>query len=511
MREVRVIQPIAEQVKKLRVAAYARVSSDSTDQLNSFATQVHYYTDYIQSQEEWEFAGMYADEAVTGICAEKREDFQRLIEDCRAGKIDRVIVKSISRFARNTLDCIQTVRELSMLGVSVEFEKEHIDTGKMGSEMLLSILGAAAQEESLSISNNLKWSYRKRMKSGDFITCSAPLGYSLKDNQLVPDPREVPIIKYIFDSYLVGKGVAEIASELNKTETQLDQKDRKYWQTSTILYILRNEKYIGDSLVQKKFTTESIPFQRKRNDGQLSKYYIKDSHPAIISREVFDTAQQLLNQRSLIHMFNKGTQESPFSKVIQCGLCGSTFQRRTYGDQVKWVCYHHLKDSKQCLMKAVWEEEISQAYLKVYHKLTENKETILKPMLDQLRELQDKSRFSKSEQTDLNGQITELVKQNHSLARLQTKGCIDSAIFIERCNRNNRELEHLREELRKLRETDTLGNVISDTELLIDLLEEPMSEFQPAVFKSMVDKIIVYPKEFHFHLKNGLILKEGRE
>ena len=215
MPQVKVIQPIAEQAKKLRVAAYARVSSDSADQLNSFATQVDYYTSYIQSKEEWEVAGLYADEAVSGTTADKRDDFQRLLADCRAGKIDRILVKSISRFARNTLDCIQTVWELKQLGVAVEFEKEEIDTGNMGSEMLLSILGSAAQEESLSISKNLKWSYRRRMKSGDFITCNAPLGYSLEKGALVPDPQEAPIVAYIFSSYLAGKNMEEIANDLN--------------------------------------------------------------------------------------------------------------------------------------------------------------------------------------------------------------------------------------------------------------------------------------------------------
>lgn len=156
MPQVKVIQPLSEPSKKLRVAAYARVSSDSADQLNSFATQVDYYTGYIQSKDEWEFAGLYADEAISGITADKRSDFQRLLVDCHAGKIDRILVKSISRFARNTLDCIQTVRELKQLNIPVEFEKENIDTGSMGSEMLLSVLGAAAQEESLSISKNLK-------------------------------------------------------------------------------------------------------------------------------------------------------------------------------------------------------------------------------------------------------------------------------------------------------------------------------------------------------------------
>ena len=170
MPQVKVIQPIAEQAKKLRVAAYARVSSDSADQLNSFATQVDYYTSYIRAKEEWEFAGMYADEAVSGTTADKRDDFQRLLADCRAGKIDRILVKSISRFARNTIDCIQTVRELGQLGVAVEFEKEEIDTGNMGSEMLLSILGSAAQEESHTKSEIMNISIEQRFSRGIFLT-----------------------------------------------------------------------------------------------------------------------------------------------------------------------------------------------------------------------------------------------------------------------------------------------------------------------------------------------------
>lgn len=510
MREVRVIQPIAEQAKKLRVATYARVSSDSADQLNSFASQVHYYTDYIQSKEEWEFAGMYTDEAVTGTCAEKREDFQRLIDDCRAGKIDRVIVKSISRFARNTLDCIQTVRELSMLGVSVEFEKEHIDTGKMGSEMLLSILGAAAQEESLSISKNLKWSYRKRMKSGDFITCSAPLGYSLKGNQLVPDPKEVPIVKYIFDSYLSGNSTSEITRYLNANDQSTKKESR--WHHSMIRYILTNEKYIGDSLVQKLYTPDVLPLARKKNSGELSKYYIKNSHPAIISREVFDTVQTLLAQRNRIHAPKEKIKEFPLSKMMRCGLCGSTFHRHQDKHQNRWMCYRHRKNKELCPMKAIRQEEVYQLFLKMYHKMMENKELILKPMLDQLRELQDKSRFFNAEQTDLNRQITELVKQNHSLARLQTKGCIDSAIFIERCNRNNHELERLRNELKKMRESDTLSNVISNTELLLDQLNgsEPMMEFAENIFKGTIQNLIVFPDKIVFRLINGINLEERR-
>ena len=510
--QVKVIQPIAEQAQKLRVAAYARVSSDSADQLNSFAAQVDYYTSYIKSKEEWEFAGLYADEAVTGMIADKRNDFQRLLADCRAGKVDRILVKSISRFARNTIDCIQTVRELKQLGIAVEFEKEEIDTGNMGSEMLLSILGAAAQEESLSISKNLKWSYRRRMKSGDFITCSAPIGYILKNKTLIPDPQEVPIVEYIFSSYLAGKSIEEIAAEINAMEVEITNKRTERWHRSTIRYILTNEKYIGDSLVQKRFTPDELPLRHQRNKGEISQYYIKNSHPAIVPRQAFEAVQKLLKQRVEQHISKTAIRSFPLSRTMQCALCGSTFHRRPSAKAVRWTCYQHLQNKELCPMEIIEENEVYQAFLRVYNKLLDNKDFILKTMLNQLSELQTKTIFARPDIIAVNEKISELVKQNHSLTRLQTKGCIDSAIFIERSNRNNQKIEELRRELRQLQGPDKVSRIVDNTKLLLELLEEAQSmlEFEPSVFKSMVQKIIVYPERFCFHLTNGLVLDEER-
>lgn len=421
MPQVRVIQPISEQAKKLRVAAYARVSSDSADQLNSFATQVAYYTDFIQSKDEWEFAGLYADEAVSGTTAEKRDDFQRLLADCRTGKIDRILVKSISRFARNTLDCLQTVRELKQLGVAVEFEKEGIDTGNMGSEMLLSILGSAAQEESLSISKNLKWSYRRRMKSGDFITCNAPLGYFLKDGALVPDPQEVPIVQYIFSSYLAGHSMDEIATFLNDQEAKYSRKEMTRWYRTSIRYILSNEKYIGDSLLQKTFTPNELPLVNIRNRGQLSQFYVKDSHPAIIPLEMFEAVQRLMKRRAATHTAKPKPGGFPLSHMMKCGFCGSTFQRHLKKEGARWCCYQHRKDKSLCVMEVVAESEVYQTFLLMYNKLLDNKNLILRVMLAQLIELQSKTTFARPEIVDLNQKISDLARQNHSLSRLQAK------------------------------------------------------------------------------------------
>lgn len=245
MPQVQVIQPIQQQPKRLRVAAYARVSSDSEDQLNSLAVQVDYYTHLIQENPNWEFAGIYTDEGITGISTKRREQFNRLMDDCRAGLIDRVLVKSASRFARNTADALSSVRELKSLGVTVAFEKEGFDTETSNGEMLLSIICAVAQEESLSISQNMKWGIHKRMRTGNYITNATPFGYTQINHQLVPEKNNAMIVNDIFKSYLSGMSINEIAEHLNT----IYPKENSKWNPRTIHAILRNEKYIGDSLL----------------------------------------------------------------------------------------------------------------------------------------------------------------------------------------------------------------------------------------------------------------------
>lgn len=219
MPQVQVIQPIQQQPKRLRVAAYARVSSDSEDQLNSLAVQVDYYTHLIQENPNWEFAGIYTDEGITGTSTKRREQFNRLMDDCRAGLIDRVLVKSASRFARNTADALSSVRELKSLGVTVAFEKEGFDTETSNGEMLLSIICAVAQEESLSISQNMKWGIHKRMRTGNYITNATPFGYTQINHQLVPEKNNAMIVNDIFKSYLSGMSINEILKTTMKVSS----------------------------------------------------------------------------------------------------------------------------------------------------------------------------------------------------------------------------------------------------------------------------------------------------
>ena len=252
--------------------------------------------------------------------------FQRLLADRVPGK--RLIPSNPFPVCRNTIDCgIQTVRELKQLGIAVEFEKRISTPGRWAAKNAAEYFGISRTGRILSISKNLKWSYRRRMKSGDFITCSAPIGYVLKNKTLVPDPQEIPIVEHIFSSYLAGKSIGEIADELNEAELKSDKKNSEQWHATIIRYILSNEKYIGDSLVQKRYTPDELPLRQRRNKGEVSQYYIKDSHPAIIAKEIYEAVQELLQQRIEQHAPKQKIRKSPLSNTMQCSLCGSAFHK----------------------------------------------------------------------------------------------------------------------------------------------------------------------------------------
>ena len=309
MPQVQVIQPIQQQPKRLRVAAYARVSSDSEDQLNSLSVQVDYYTHLIQENPNWDFAGIYADEGITGTSTKHREQFNRLLDDCRAGLIDRVLVKSASRFARNTADALASVREMKSLGVTVVFEKEGFDTETSNGEMILSMICAVAQEESLSISKNLKWGIRKRMQNGTYTNSSVPFGYSLENHLLVINNQQAMIVADIFKRYLAGESISKIAQYLNNTYP----KETGVWQYSSVQLILQNETYKGDTRYQKHYTANLFPTKVSHNRGQVSQYYIAKSHEAIISDEDFDKVQSLLKMKA---PHKHGKFAFPYGRII---------------------------------------------------------------------------------------------------------------------------------------------------------------------------------------------------
>ena len=329
------IQPSQTSKKKLRVAAYCRVSTDSDAQLESLDTQKEHYKNYITSRDDWAFAGLYFDEGITGTKADKRPMLLQLIEDCKAKKIDFVITKSISRLSRNTTDCLEIVRTLLSLDIPIYFEKENINTGSMESELFLSILSSMAEGESASISENNKWSIKKRFLDGTYKLGYVPYGYRWKDGEILVDPEQAEIVKRIFRELLSGKGTEAIAKELNQEQVPTKKSGR--WTSTSIRDIIRNEKYTGDCIFQKTYTDSN--FNRHKNDGHLDQYYVPDHHEAIISHEDFEAASALIEQRASEKGIKKGNakyqQRYAFSGKIICSECGNTFRRRihssTYG------------------------------------------------------------------------------------------------------------------------------------------------------------------------------------
>ena len=343
----RVQFPEAQKVKLLRTAAYARVSSGKDAMLHSLSAQVSYYNDLIQSNPEWLFCGVFADEALTGT-KDNRENFQKLLSECRAGRIDLVITKSISRFARNTVTLLETVRELKELGVDVYFEEQNIHSISPDGELMLTILASYAQEESLSASENQKWRIRKDFERGRMGSITM-LGYKRNRNGVLEIiPEEAEIVRMIFSDYLSGMGKNAIANKLH--EMGVPTKGGGIWTAWSIRRILRNEKYCGDILFQKSFRENHITKRKIENKGQLPQYYAEEAHEPIISKEVFLAVQEQLRlQQDYFTPDKPTTGVYPLTGLIHCECCGKYYRRKVQPYRVTWICYtYNARGKKYC-------------------------------------------------------------------------------------------------------------------------------------------------------------------
>ena len=498
---------------KLRVAAYARVSSASDDQLNSFAAQNRHYSDLISSKENWRMVDIYADEGITGTSAEKREDFQRLLADCRRGLIDRVLVKSISRFARNTKECLETIRELKSLGVGVYFEKENIDTATMSGEMMTALFASFAQAESESISGNMRWSYQKRMQSGTFLPSSVPYGYIVHNRQIEVDEQEAQIVRKIFREYLAGQNMATIADSLNLAGIPKRKGNSAIkWHKTSIRYILTNERYIGDSLWQKTYMTDAFPPIMVRNHGEKEMYYAESTHPAIISKEEFDSVQVLLHRRAKREISK--SHDSPFDQKIFCGQCGTSFRKKVSHEKMFWSCRKHSQNTQSCPVTQVLDSEIRETFVRFYFKLKQNNEDILSQMLLSLQAIRNRRMLWSLDVIELNKQISDLTSQNQMLATLKQQGLIDPDIFISQSNELTEQLRAVKLKKERLLAVDG-DNTISQTGELMEILDDGpdfLDSFDAELFGELVETIIVESNErIRFRLKNGLELSETIE
>lgn len=385
----------ADELEKKRVAAYCRVSTELEEQEGSYKAQVEHYRTFITGHPDWRLAGIYADEGLSGTSTKKREEFNRMIKDCENGLIDMVITKSISRFARNTLDCLQYIRKLKALDIPVYFEKENINTLDSKGEILITIMASLAQQESQSISKNVKMGIDYRHQQGKFaLDTNRFLGYDWDENHehLIINKDEAEIVKRIYREFLEGKTLTLITKGLNADGIKTAR--GKEFSSSTVRNILTNEKYVGDVLMQKTVTVDVLTHRRIANDGREDQYYIKDDHEAIIDRDIYNLAQAEM-QRRLKLSRNPGTRASIYSNlyalsgICYCGECGAKFRRfrekRKNGCRVIWKCKERMKHKENCDNRVILEADLQKGVMKAIKELLEKKADYISTLAKEIR------------------------------------------------------------------------------------------------------------------------------
>lgn len=524
VKKVTKIEPVRQKViqalkPKKRVCAYCRVSTDSTKQHTSYVAQVEYYKSYIGKREDWEFAGIFADEAKSGTQVKSRNEFLRMMKECENGNIDIIITKSVTRFARNTIDSIETIRKLKALGVTVYFEKENINTMSEQSEQMLTILSSLAQGESESISTNTRWGIQKRFRDGSYKLSCVAYGYTKdEDGELIIKEDEAEIVRRIYKEYLNGNGAYVIARDLTNDHVPT-VRVAETWNESVIKEILQNPIYEGDLILQKTYTTEILPFTKKRNRGERPQFFIKDNHEPIITREQGQMVREIFEYRRKqmgVDDSRKYQNRYELSSKIICTECGGTFKRqkiyigKSY-EKIQWSCKNHIKNSTKCKMKPIREDVIKEAYLTMWNKLVSNYAFILTPMLDSLRNL----RISEGQEVEienLNHKIMELTEQSHILSRVVQKGYMDSALFIQKQNALNIEIEEVKKKRNSLLDSNGFEKEIEGTQRLLEIIRynpEHIDVYDEKLLIHTTDQVLIEQNDtITFKLVNGLELTE---
>jgi len=505
-RSVRVIQPtisrnmpgITPIHARRRVAAYARVSTDNEEQQTSYAAQVDYYTKYINERPDYEFVGIYTDEGISAVNTKKRDGFNRMVNDALAGKIDLIVTKSVSRFARNTVDSLSTVRKLKEHGTEVFFEKEAIYTFDGKGELLITIMSSLAQEESRSISENVTWGHRKRFADGKLILpYKRFLGYERGEDcmpQIVE--QEAEIVRLIFRMYINGKTYSAIAKWLTDKGIPTPG-GKRIWQTKTIHSILTNEKYKGEALLQKGFTVDFLTKQRKVNEGEIPQYYVKNSHPAIIAPDEFDVVQIEIERRTKLG--RPTSCNSPFSAKIVCGECGGYYGAKVWGSNTKyrrtiWRCNEKYKGEHRCATRHVTEDEIKAQFLISINELMGNRDEVIancqlaRDVLSDCSEIDDKIDELRREIDVIAGQSRKMISENAHVALSQDE-------FNER---NNEYLKRHRISLERISELEGVKRERMNRVTVIDgfireLNTRPLviDEFDERLWLAAVERVTV--------------------
>ncbi|KEI07162.1 recombinase [Clostridium sp. K25] len=522
-RSVTVIPPIVSKftsgttraVTLKRVAAYARVSTDNDEQLSSYEAQVDYYTRHIKSNPTLDFVNVYSDEGISATSTKKREGFNRMITDALKGKIDLIITKSVSRFARNTVDTLTTVRKLKEKGVEVYFEKENIYTLDSKGELLITIMSSLAQEESRSISENVTWGQRKRFADGKVsLPYKQFLGYEKGEDGLPKIvEKEAKVVRLIYKLFLEGKtpsGIARYLTE-NKIPTPAG---KEVWQPTTVKSILQNEKYKGDAILQKSFTVDFLTKKKKKNEGEIPQYYVENSHPAIISSEVFDLVQQEMKKREKLKGYK--TSGSCFSSKIVCGECGSFYGSKVWHSNSKyrrviWQCNSKFKNHKKCNTPHLYEDKIKQAFVEAFNSLIENKEEILKDYEDIIQALTDTSKLDK-ERVKLKNELEIVMEMLKKCVEENAHTALNQEEYEEKYKSLAERYESISKEIEGIDEKRLERNVKKEnTVKFIKKLESRevlITEFDEELWLGTVEKVIVNTEEkIIFFFKDGMELE----
>jgi len=515
MAEVEIIK--ASQIKReiaqnshklLKVAAYCRVSTDDDEQLESYKSQVSYYTKIIDENPEWQKVAIYADEAITGTMVDKRESFQKMINDCMAGKIDLIITKSISRFARNTLDVLQYVRMLKDRRIAIQFEEEKINTLTMEGELLLSILSAVYQQEVENTSANVKKGLRMKMQRGELVGFQGCLGYDYdpETKSISLNEEEAEIVRLIFRLYLKGHGCNMIGRELMKRGYKT-KRGNPHWSDTTVLGILKNEKYKGDVRMGKTFTVNPINKRRLKNLGEEDQIYIHDHHPAIITPEEFERVQQICEARSKNHAKGRadeellsGTGKYVFSNILKCGFCGGTLSRRSWHSGTKyqkviWHCLASTKNGKKNCPEScgIHEEAIQKAFVQSYTQTSNMNHDVAQETLARLRaSLENEAYEDRIE--EVSKEIRSLEKKIDQLLELRLAQKIPEDMYEEKFKRLNRKLEQKKGKREQLQLAQSKqASTEKRIQKIKNLLQshEELQQFDEDVFLSVVKKVII--------------------
>lgn len=494
MATVTVISPVTgKPVKHKRVAAYCRVSTNSADQQNSYNTQVRYYTRYIKSRTEWTLVDIFADEGLSGTSSEKRENFQRMITMCELKQIDLVVTKSVSRFARNVKETLEYVRKLKLLGIGVVFEKEGINTLSMGDEMLLNTFAAIAQEESVSISQNVRFSIKKKMESGEYINGCVPFGYRLENKVMIPFEPEAEIVRSLFQGYLNGASLTELCRYLEKQSISPRNQGAK-WNVRVVSKMLSNEKYIGDSLYQKKYRETTVPFTQHINYGQEEQYYATGTHEGIVDKEIFASVQELLKKRRELYSRPEvAPAKYPFTHRIQCSECGTFYRRRIVNGSVVWGCNQHIEDRTACDSHYYREDRIMDAFIGIINRLRFAEEGIIAESIELTEKAILLKKRNNLQALESSQSMAELNAKLLMLEQLKSKGYLAPDVFETQSREINGQINEIKtKRIQSL--SSALDLALEEFKTLqarLNEIDEPLDSFDSKLFEEVIKGMTV--------------------